>query len=137
MDENQQLPGNPFLSDLINYKNEIRQILCQGSEDFHERELDPSHHFPAEDDSSRLLYKRFLTVAAILHKSHYHISVFSRGLLFYQNLVAVKNPCIDHTVSLYFQKKALGIWHKLCRHREVSLNVFHCKNRLPCGYGSD
>lgn len=59
VDENQRASGDPFLSDLINYKNEIRQILCQGSEDFHERELDPSHHFPAEDDSSRLLYKRF------------------------------------------------------------------------------
>ena len=48
-----------------------------------------------------------LNCSTVIDQRNNNISILCCGLLFYQNLISVKNSGVYHTFPFYFQQKAL------------------------------
>ena len=59
----------------------------------------------------------------VVNQRHNDIAVGGGAAAFHENLIPVKNPCVDHGIPLYFQDERFSARYEFCGKREIIVDI--------------
>ena len=78
------------------------------------------------------LYGSFFAI----NQSNDNITVTGGILITHNQIVPIKNPCLDHAFAINFQHEDIFLSDQISRKWVTILDVFRGQDRLPCGHAS-